>query len=70
MLWVRIHEETNKLAARAPVEVEDEFDQEKKDEQDDEDDLQTVWEGGEEKHAGSSPHFYWFFSNWRIYLPS
>ena len=42
MLWVRIHEETNKLAARAPVEVEDEFDQEKTDEQADEDDLQTV----------------------------
>ena len=41
MLWVRIHEETNKLAARAPVEVEDEFDQEKKDEQDDEEELRT-----------------------------
>ena len=58
MLWVRIHEETNKLAARAPVEVEDEFDQEKKDEQGDEDDLQTVGGGGEEKHAGLSPHSY------------
>ena len=41
MLWVRIHEETNKLAARAPVEVEDEFDQEKKDGQDDEEELRT-----------------------------
>ena len=61
MLWVRIHEETNKLAARAPVEVEDEFDQEKKDEQADEDGLQIVWEGGEEKHTSSSPHSYWFF---------
>ena len=70
MWWVRIHEETNKLAGRAPVEVEDEFDQEKKDEQDDEDDLQTVGEGREEKLAGSSPHSYWFFSSWRIYLPS
>ena len=60
MLWVRIHEETNKLAARAPVEVEDEFDQEKKDEQGDEDDLQTAGEGGEGKHAGQSqsPHSY------------
>ena len=46
------------MAGRAPVEVEDEFDQEKKDEQDDEDDLQTVGEGREEKLAGSSPHSY------------
>ena len=47
MLWVRIHEETNKLAAGAPVEVEDGFDQEKKDE-DDEEDLQT---GGQSSHC-------------------